>query len=81
MHRRAYRDSGAANFTELNFTTSPPTVAYNTAIDPTIDDNILVGSLTMSVYSVISDSHGSNPDAYDYTGMFASKLNVTIVNP
>lgn len=72
--------------------------AYNTAIDPTIDDNILPGAINPSFASrpltgealaepesplplptrstvfggVISTSHGDNPDAFDFAGLFAA---------
>jgi hypothetical protein len=49
-------------------------VAYNRNIDPIIDDSILRGgSISATVLGgVVSTSHGDNPEAYDFTGLFAA---------
>jgi hypothetical protein len=114
------------NYSNLSYYNQTFTgVTYNTAIDPTIDDTILPGSINASFATtpanlsdanipttvtivngntttttttttpvqlslpskstvlggVISTPHGSNPDAYDFAGIFAADTRGVFVGP
>jgi hypothetical protein len=70
------------NFTNVSYTTGQaPVAAHNSTIDPIIDDTILPGgSIQATVQGgVISTPHGDNPEAYDFTGLFAADTRGVVI--